>query len=96
MPVFSVTGDIDPFLHVSLAKGEKIYCESDAMVMMETNLELKGRMTGGLGAALMRTFANGESFFQQHVEALRGDGDACCRPPCRAPCACWTWAPSNT
>jgi hypothetical protein len=28
VPVFTVTGDIDPFLHVSLRKGEKIYCES--------------------------------------------------------------------
>ena len=34
MPVFTITGDVDPFLHVSLAKGEKIYCESYAMVMM--------------------------------------------------------------
>ena len=80
MPVFNVTGDDDPFLHVSLAKGEKIYCESDAMVMMETNLELKGKMTGGIGAALMRTFANGESFFQQHIEAMRGDGDCLLSP----------------
>lgn len=80
MPVFNVTGDNDPFLHVSLAKGEKIYCESNAMVMMETNLELKGKMTGGIGAALMRTFANGESFFQQHIEALRGDGDCLLSP----------------
>ena len=80
MPVFNVTGDVDPFLHVSLAKGEKIYCESNAMVMMETNLELKGKMTGGIGAALMRTFANGESFFQQHIEAMRGDGDCLLSP----------------
>jgi len=80
MPVFNVTGDNDPFLHVSLAKGEKIYCESNAMVMMETSLELKGKMTGGIGAALMRTFANGESFFQQHIEAVRGDGDCLLSP----------------
>lgn len=80
MPVFTITGDDDPFLHVSLAKGEKIYCESNAMVMMETSLELKGKMTGGIGAALMRTFANGESFFQQHIEALRGDGDCLLSP----------------
>lgn len=80
MPVFNVTGEVDPFLHISLSKGEKIYCESDAMVMMETNLELKGKMTGGIGAALMRTFANGESFFQQHIEALRGDGDCLLSP----------------
>ena len=80
MPVFSVTGDVDPFLHVSLAKGEKIYCESDAMVMMESNLDLKGKMTGGIGSAIMRRFANGESFFQQHIEALRGDGDCLLSP----------------
>jgi uncharacterized protein (TIGR00266 family) len=80
MPVFTVTGDIDPFLHVSLRKGETIYCESDAMVMMESTLDLKGKMQGGLGSALMRTFANGESFFQQHIEASRGDGDCLLSP----------------
>ncbi len=80
MPVFTITGDVDPFLHVSLERGEKIYCESDAMVMMESNLELRGRMTGGLGSALMRRFANGESFFQQHMEAVRGSGDCLLSP----------------
>jgi uncharacterized protein (TIGR00266 family) len=37
-------------------------------------------MKGGLGSALMRTFANGESFFQQHIEAARGDGDCLLSP----------------
>lgn len=59
MAQFTITGDIDPFLHVSLLQDEKIYCESNAMVMMESTLELKGKMTGGLGSALMRRFANG-------------------------------------
>ena len=80
MPAFTVTGDVDPFLHVSLRQGEKIYCESGAMVMMESNLELKGKITGGIGSALMRTFANGESFFQQHIEAVRGNGDCLLSP----------------
>ena len=80
MPVFTVTGDVDPFLHVSMRRGENIYCESDAMVMMESTLDLKGKMKGGLGSALMRTFANGESFFQQHIEAARGDGDCLLSP----------------
>lgn len=80
MPVFTITGDEDPFLHVTLRHGEKIYCESNAMVMMESALELKGKMNGGLGAALMRTFANGESFFQQHIEATKGDGDCLLAP----------------
>lgn len=80
MPVFTVTGDIDPFLHVSLAQGEKIHCESDAMVMMEAALDLRGQMSGGLGSALMRRFANGESFFQQQIEAVRGEGDCLLSP----------------
>lgn len=80
MPTFTITGDIDPFLHVSLRKGEKIYCESDAMVMMEATLDLQGKMTGGLGRALMRRLTSGESFFQQHIEATRGDGDCLLSP----------------
>jgi len=80
MPKFTVTGDVDPFLHVAMRHGETIYCESDAMVMMESTLDLKGKMRGGLGSALMRTFANGESFFQQHIEATRGDGDCLLSP----------------
>ena len=80
MPEFTVTGDVDPFLHVSLAKGEKIYCESDAMVMMEANLDLKGKVTGGIMGGIMRRMANGESFFQQHIEAVRGDGDCLLSP----------------
>ena len=80
MPVFTVTGDVDPFLHVSLKRGETIYCESDAMVMMEATLDLKGKMQGGIGAAIMRRVANGESFFQQHIEAVRGDGDCLLSP----------------
>jgi uncharacterized protein (TIGR00266 family) len=41
---------------------------------------LKGKITGGIGSAIMRTFANGESFFQQHIEAVRGDGDCLLSP----------------
>ncbi|MEY4590358.1 MAG: hypothetical protein RL497_2434 [Pseudomonadota bacterium] len=80
MSVFTITGEVDPFLHVSMQRGDKIYCESGAMVMMDATLDLKGKMAGGFGAALMRTFANGESFFQQHIEAVRGDGDCLLSP----------------
>lgn len=80
MTVFTSTSDVDPFLHVALSKGDKIYCESGAMVMMEAALDLKGKMSGGLGGAIMRRFANGESFFQQHIEAVRGDGDCLLSP----------------
>ena len=50
MPRFTITGDNDPFLHVSLARGESISCESGAMVMMEANLDLSGRMQAAFGA----------------------------------------------
>lgn len=80
MPTFTVTGEIDPFLHVGLTHGESIFCESDAMVMMEDTLDLEGRMQGGVAQALFRRFANGESFFQQHIIAKRGDGDCLLSP----------------
>ena len=80
MPVFTVTGDNDPFLHVLLRHGESISCESDAMVMMESNLDLTGRIQGGILGALARRLANGESFFQQHIKATRGDGDCLLAP----------------
>lgn len=80
MPVFTVTGDIDPFLHVSLSQGESIFCESDAMVMMEDTLDLTARMQGGLLQSVMRTVANGESFFQQQIKAVRGPGDCLLSP----------------
>ena len=44
MAQFTLTEGADPFLHVSLTQGEKIYCESNAMVMMEDTLDLKGKM----------------------------------------------------
>ena len=80
MPVFTVTGDVDPFLHVSLTRGESIFCESDAMVMMEDPLDLTGRMQGGFLQAVMRRLADGESFFQQQITATRGDGDCLLSP----------------
>jgi uncharacterized protein (TIGR00266 family) len=80
MPVLSIIGEDDPFLHVALQKGESLFCESDSMVMMEDTLDLSGRMQGGLVSALMRRMANGESFFQQHIEAKRGPGDCLLSP----------------
>lgn len=80
MPEFTITGDENPFLHVSLRQGESISCESDAMVMMEDSLDLAGQIQGGIGQALMRRLANGESFFQQNIKAVRGDGDCLLSP----------------
>jgi uncharacterized protein (TIGR00266 family) len=80
MPTMTVTGDFDPFLQVSLQQGEKIFCEQGAMVTMHSTLDLTGQMTGGFMAAITRTFATGESFFQQFVEATRGPGDILLSP----------------
>lgn len=52
MPQFTVTGDVDPFLHVSLRKGEKIYCESDAMVMIGNLVNSVTSGTSGEGIVL--------------------------------------------
>jgi len=80
MTRFTVTGDTDPFLHVAMDQGDKIYCESNAMVMMDGTLDLKGRMTGGFAKALLRKLTNGENFFQQHIDAKRGPGDCLLSP----------------
>ena len=74
MSTFTVLGEDDPLVKVELRKGEAIWCESDAMVMMDHTLDLKGRLQGGLLQAAMRSLANGESFFQQEITASRGDG----------------------
>lgn len=80
MPEFQVVGNVDPFLLVSLEKGEKIYAESNAMVTMDSSLELKGKMQGGLLKSLARKFTSGESFFQQSIEANHGGGQVLLAP----------------
>ena len=77
---FTVIGQGDPFLHIKLNKGEKINCESNAMVTMDTTLELKGKMQGGLLSSLARKMVNGESFFTQAIEAVGGYGETLLSP----------------
>ena len=77
---FSLIGTVEPFLHCNLKKGDSIYCEADAMVMMESNLELKGKLQGGIMQSLVRRFANDESLFQQTIEAVNGEGDCLLAP----------------
>ena len=80
MAVLSKVGDTNPFLHVSMQKGDKVFAESDAMVMMDANLELVGRMQGGVVNALARRIANDESMFLQELTAPNGPGDALFAP----------------
>lgn len=76
---FNIIGQGDPFLLVSMKKGDVLKCESNAMVMMESGLELESEMRGGFFQALGRKFANGESFFQQSIKCSQ-DGDTLLSP----------------
>jgi len=80
MAIFDKTTGQDPFLHISLNKGETIYAESNAMVMMDATLDLEACMQGGFFSSLIRTVANEQSFFRQKVTANRGDGDILLSP----------------
>ncbi|MBF0272647.1 MAG: TIGR00266 family protein [Magnetococcales bacterium] len=76
MSELTITGEIDPFLHVALQKGESILAESNAMVMMEETLTLDGTLGNqGILGSLVRRFANEESMFQQKITAQNGPGD---------------------
>jgi uncharacterized protein (TIGR00266 family) len=81
MSKFSIVGTgQDPFLSVHLESGESIVAESDAMVMMDSSLELTGTMRGGVLASMGRMFLNDESFFQQKIHAKKA-GDVLLAPP---------------
>lgn len=81
MTQFNLTGSIEPFLHVSMEKGDKIFCESDALVMKEQNLVVSGAVRGGIFKSAFRKLTTGESFFQQSIEAKHGAGECLLAPP---------------
>ncbi len=80
MSDFTLVGSPEPFLHISMQQGESIFCESDAMVMIEQNLEVSGKLRGGLFQSFMRRFTSGESLFQQQIKAVRGAGECLLSP----------------
>lgn len=80
MALMSLVGSPEPFLHVNLKRGEKIYCESNAMVMMENNLEIGGKLRGGILQSFIRKFTADESLFQQEITATNGEGDCLLAP----------------
>ena len=50
-------------LTVTLERGETFLAESGAMAWMSAGMEVKSRLLGGVGKALIRKIAGGESFF---------------------------------
>ena len=64
-----------PVVKFSLARGEKIKAESDAMIAMGANIDVEGKMEGGLLSGLARRVLSGESMFFQELIARRGSGE---------------------
>lgn len=66
--------DAFPVVKCELQHGESIRAESDAMIAMSQNLDVRGTMNGGLLGGMARRFLTGESFFTQEIVASRGPG----------------------
>ncbi|RCK77989.1 MAG: DUF124 domain-containing protein [Candidatus Ozemobacter sibiricus] len=67
-------------IKVTLARGEAIKAESGAMVAMHPNLDVEGKVDGGMFGALKRAVLTGESLFFQTLKASRGDGEVYIAP----------------
>ena len=80
MAEYKLVGNVDPFLHIKLEKGDTVHCERNAMVTMDASLELKGEMQGGFLKALARRVTTGESFFQQTITAVTSPGETLLSP----------------
>src|SRR5438874_13721007 len=59
-------------LTIDLAPGESIRCESGAMSRMTTDMQVRGRLVGGLLRAAIRNAVGGESLFLAEYTAPRG------------------------
>lgn len=77
---FEITGGVDPLLAVNLERGDKVLAESNAMVVMDGALTLKGKSRGGVLKSIARKFLNDETFFQQYIEAEKEPGQALLAP----------------
>ncbi|MDO5532286.1 TIGR00266 family protein [Sutterella sp.] len=77
---FEAEGGVDPLLRVQLDRGDSVATESNAMVMMDASLSLKGKTRGGFLKSMARKFLNDETFFQQWIEATDGPGEALLAP----------------
>ena len=64
-----------PVVKFDLQRGEKIKAESDAMIAMNANIDVEGKMEGGILSGLARKFLTGESMFFQELIARRGAGE---------------------
>ena len=67
-----------PIVECTLEHGERIKAESDAMIAMDSTIDVEGKMpdggVSGILKGLARKFLAGESFFFQELIAKRGRG----------------------
>jgi len=56
-----------PWARVHLLAGESVRAESDAAVSMSENVEVCGRVHGGILSGVRRALLGGESIFQQEL-----------------------------
>mmetsp|Transcript_17380 Transcript_17380/g.45373 ORF Transcript_17380/g.45373 Transcript_17380/m.45373 type:complete len:273 (-) Transcript_17380:3181-3999(-) len=73
MVKFAGAGDV---LHARLEPGERLKCESDAIVTVGANALIDASMDGGLFGALSRTLFTGESFFLTQLSNPGADDSA--------------------
>ncbi len=77
---FDISGNPDyGDLSVILESGDTVLSEAGAMSRMSTNLEVKGRLVGGMVGALARKFLGGESLFLAEYAATQ-PGFVCLAP----------------
>ena len=83
MAKFEMMCGRDPMLSVTLKTGERIYSESNAMVMNDGGVSVEGVVRGGIFSSLIRSMTSDESFFMQEIKGTRasGEGQIILAPP---------------
>ena len=77
-PIWQVKNDGSfASVNITLPPNTGIHCESDAVITMSQNVDVRGAMSGGILAGLARAFLTRESFFTTQVKntSSSGNGD---------------------
>jgi uncharacterized protein (TIGR00266 family) len=72
---FKIFGNNLQIVKIMMEKGDKIYAEAGALVMLFGNIDMKAKARGGLLKSLGRKLLTGETFFLTEYKA-HGDGYA--------------------
>ena len=80
MAQFEIIGEIDPFLRVRLRQGEGCFCLRGCTVMLDTTLDLRGKVKGDISKSVFRKIVHKSAVFFQEIEAVRGSGECLIAP----------------